>query len=112
MSDYNAMELMVVVAARSLPNAASVVVGTGAPCAAAMLAQKTHAPDLVVMFEAGGLGPKMRSAPVSVGETSRVIHGVGATEVHSGRISPAPSRKVTATCRSADSGAVVMAGLP
>ena len=82
MSDYNAMELMVVVAARSLPNAVSVVVGTGAPCAAAMLAQKTHAPDLVVMFEAGGLGPKMRSAPVSVGDSHTFYHAIQASSMN------------------------------
>jgi len=54
MAEYNTMELMIVVAARNLENGKTVGVGTGAPCAAAMLAQKTHAPDLVIMFEAGG----------------------------------------------------------
>ena len=37
--------------------ASVVVVGTGAPCAAAMLAQKTTAPKLTLMFEAGGVSP-------------------------------------------------------
>jgi glutaconate CoA-transferase, subunit B len=40
-TDYNAMELMIAVASRELENGASCGVGTGAPCAAAMLAQKT-----------------------------------------------------------------------
>ncbi len=73
MADYSAMEFMIVIAARSLPNGSSLVVGTGAPCAAAMLAQKTHAPDLVVLFEAGGLAPRLRSVPISVGD-SRTFH--------------------------------------
>ena len=38
MADYNAMELMISTASRELEDGASVGVGTGAPCAAAMLA--------------------------------------------------------------------------
>ena len=60
MADYNAMELMICVASRELEDGATVAVGTGAPCAAAMLAQKTHAPGLVIMFEAGGIARNAR----------------------------------------------------
>lgn len=70
---YNAMELMICVAARLLEDGATVGVGTGAPCAAAMLAQKTHAPGLVVAFEAGGLAPVLPAMPISVGD-SRTTH--------------------------------------
>ena len=73
MSAYNSMELMICVAARLLENGATVAVGTGAPCAAAMLAQKTHASDLVVAFESGGLAPELPSMPISVGD-SRSFH--------------------------------------
>ena len=73
MPAYNAMELMICVAARLLENGATVAVGTGAPCAAAMLAQKKHAPDLVICFEAGGLAPLLPSMPISVGD-SRSFH--------------------------------------
>ncbi|MFB3923109.1 MAG: CoA-transferase subunit beta [Terriglobia bacterium] len=73
MPDYNAMELMIVAAARTLENGATVAVGTGAPCAAAMLAQKTHAPDLVIAFESGGLAPLLPRMPISVGD-SRSFH--------------------------------------
>ena len=41
MAEYNTMEMMIVAAARNLEDGATVGVGTGAPCAAAMLAQKT-----------------------------------------------------------------------
>ncbi|MEW6308282.1 MAG: CoA-transferase [Bacillota bacterium] len=67
------MELMVAVAARFLEDGRSVVVGTGAPCAAAMLAQRTGAPDLLIMFEAGGFGPILPTMPISVGD-SRTYH--------------------------------------
>lgn len=71
--DYNAMELMIVVASRQLEDGATVVVGTGAPCAASMLAQKTHAPNLLLLFEAGGVSPILPTMPVSVGD-SRTAH--------------------------------------
>jgi glutaconate CoA-transferase, subunit B len=73
MSDYNSMELMICIAARSLEDGAMVVVGTGAPCAAAMLAQKTASPNLVIMFEAGGIAPILPTMPISVGD-SRTFH--------------------------------------
>ena len=69
MADYKPMELMICVAARLIENGSSVVVGTGAPCAAAMLAQKTCAPDVLIMFEAGGIAPLLPTMPVSVGDS-------------------------------------------
>lgn len=70
---YSPIELMVVCAARALEDNRSVAVGTGIPCAAAMLAQKTHAPGLTIMFEAGGMAPILPTMPVSVGD-SRTFH--------------------------------------
>jgi glutaconate CoA-transferase subunit B len=69
MTDYNAMELMVSVATRELEDGASVAVGTGAPCAAAMLAQKVHAPNLLILFEAGGVDARLPEMPISVGDS-------------------------------------------
>jgi glutaconate CoA-transferase subunit B len=69
MADYNVMEMMITAAARNLEDGASVGVGTGAPCAAAMLAQKTHAPNLLVLFEAGGVSPQLPTMPISVGDS-------------------------------------------
>lgn len=73
MADYTSMELMICVASRELENGASVGVGTGAPCAAAMLAQKTNSPELVIIFEAGGVKPELPGMPISVGD-SRTMH--------------------------------------
>ena len=69
MADYNAMELMICAAARFMEDGCSAVVGTGAPCAAAMLAQKTTAPNMLIMFEAGGVAPLLPTMPVSVGDS-------------------------------------------
>lgn len=60
---------MICVAARFMENGCSAVVGTGAPCAAAMLAQKTTAPDMLMLFEAGGVAPLLPTMPVSVGDS-------------------------------------------
>ena len=78
---YTAMELMIAVASRLLEDGAIVGVGTGAPCAAAMLAQKTHAPRLFIVFEAGGLAPQLPSMPISVGDSRTVYSGVMATSM-------------------------------
>ncbi|NOQ67289.1 MAG: 3-oxoacid CoA-transferase, partial [Desulfobacterales bacterium] len=69
MKNYNTMELMICVASRELENGASVGVGTGAPCAASMLAQKTASPDLAIVFEAGGVSPELPEMPISVGDS-------------------------------------------
>jgi len=79
MTEYNTMELMIVAAARNLENGKTVGVGTGAPCAAAMLAQKTHAPDLVIMFEAGGISPQLPTMPISVGDSRTFYRAVMAS---------------------------------
>ena len=73
MPTYNAMELMICCAARALEEGRSVAVGTGVPCAAAMLAQRTHAPRLTILFEAGGVAPLLPTMPISVGD-SRTFH--------------------------------------
>lgn len=79
MPEYNSIELMICVAARLLTNGSTVAVGTGAPCAAAMLAQKTHAPELFVAFEAGGLAPLLPTMPISVGDSRTSYRALMAT---------------------------------
>jgi glutaconate CoA-transferase, subunit B len=69
MPGYTAMELMICCAARALEDGRTVAVGTGVPCAAAMLAQRTHAPRLTILFEAGGVAPLLPTMPISVGDS-------------------------------------------
>lgn len=70
---FNAMELMICCAARALEDGRTAAVGTGVPCAAAMLAQRTASPNLVILFEAGGVAPQLPTMPISVGD-SRTFH--------------------------------------
>jgi glutaconate CoA-transferase subunit B len=78
---YNAMELMICCAARLLADGRTVAVGTGVPCAAAMLAQRTCAPNLVIFFEAGGVAPQLPTMPISVGDSRTFYRGVMATSM-------------------------------
>ncbi len=78
---YNSTELMICAASRFLEDGTIVVVGTGAPCAAAMLAQKTTAPNLTLMFEAGGVGPLLPRMPISVGDSRTFYRGIMATSM-------------------------------
>jgi len=75
------MELMICCAARLLEDGRTVAVGTGVPCAAAMLAQRTHAPRLVVLFEAGGVAPQLPTMPISVGDSRTFHRGLMATSM-------------------------------
>jgi glutaconate CoA-transferase, subunit B len=81
MAEYNQMELMICVAARNLEDGATVVVGTGAPCAATMLAQKLYSPNLCVMFEAGGVSPILPSMPISVGDSRTFYKAIMASSM-------------------------------
>src|SRR5579864_3427130 len=79
--DCNAVELMICSAARMLDDGKTVVVGTGMPCAVSMLAQRLHAPNLVILFEAGGVAPQLPTMPISVGDSRTFHRGVMATSM-------------------------------
>jgi glutaconate CoA-transferase subunit B len=75
------LETMLCVAARLLEDGATVAVGTGLPCAAAMLAQRTRAPNLVICFEAGGIAPQLPALPISVGDSRTCRRAVMTTSM-------------------------------
>src|ERR1700741_2352364 len=79
--NYNPMELMICCAARALEDGKTVAVGTGVPCAAAMLAQRTTAPNLVICFEAGGTAPQLPTMPISVGDSRAFYRAAMATSM-------------------------------
>lgn len=80
-ANYNSMELMIAIASRNLEDGAVVVVGTGVPCAAAMLAQLTNSPNLTILFEAGGIAPQLPTMPISVGDSRTTHKGLKATSM-------------------------------
>ena len=68
MSGWTTDEMMTVAAARALRDGSSCFVGIGLPSTAANLARRTHAPDLVLIYEAGAIGAKPDRLPVSIGD--------------------------------------------
>ena len=50
--------MMSVAAARALRDVTACFVGIGLPSTGANLARRTHAPDLVLVYEAGAVGAK------------------------------------------------------
>src|SRR5437762_7351123 len=78
---YTPIELMICCAARALEDGRTVAVGTGVPCAAAMLAQRLQAPNLVILFEAGGVAPQLPTMPISVGDSRAFYRAVMATSM-------------------------------
>ena len=80
--NYTPRELLACVAAKVLEDKKSVFVGTGLPMIASMLAQRTHAPNLLIVFEAGGIGPQIPVLPISVGDSRTFYRAVAASSMH------------------------------
>ena len=78
---FTSMELMICCAARELEDGKTVAVGTGPACAAAMLAQRTHAPNLVIAFRGRRRAPQLPTMPVSVGDSTTFHRAVMATSM-------------------------------
>lgn len=70
--DYKASELMTVNAARLLNDGDTVFVGVGVPNLACNLARRTHAPNLVMIYEAGVIGARPARLPLSIGDPTLV----------------------------------------
>jgi len=70
--EYTANELMIVNAARLLRDGDTVFVGVGAPNLACNLARRTHAPNLLMIYEAGVVGARPARLPLSIGDPTLV----------------------------------------
>ena len=69
---YSSAELMIINAARLLRDGDVVFVGVGQPNLACNLAKRTHAPNLVMIYEAGVIGAEPARLPLSIGDPSLV----------------------------------------
>jgi len=76
MFDYSRNELMLISAARLLHNGGTVLVGVGLPNIACNLAQKTHAPNLTLIYESGVIGAQPTRLPLSIGDPSLANHAL------------------------------------
>ncbi|RCW46202.1 glutaconate CoA-transferase subunit B [Halopolyspora algeriensis] len=66
--EFTTDEMMTVAASRSLRDGTACFVGIGLPSTAANLARRTHAPELVLIYESGTLGTKPDRLPLSIGD--------------------------------------------
>ena len=65
---WTADEMMTIAAARALRPGTRCFVGIGLPSTAANLARRTHAADLVLIYESGTIGAKPHRLPLSIGD--------------------------------------------
>jgi glutaconate CoA-transferase subunit B len=72
MTDLTSAELMIVNAARMLKDGDVVFVGVGQPNLACNLAKRTHAPNLLMIYEAGVIGAEPARLPLSIGDPTLV----------------------------------------
>jgi len=75
---FSKSEMMIVAAARALEGQHVCFVGVGLPNIAVNLAQRTVAPDLELIYEAGAFGARPARLPLSIGDPTIVT---GATAV-------------------------------
>jgi glutaconate CoA-transferase subunit B len=72
MADYTSAELLTINAARLLRDGDTVFVGVGLPNLACNLARRTHAPNLLMIYEAGVIGAQPARLPLSIGDPTLV----------------------------------------
>ena len=70
--NYSSSELMIINASRLLRDGDVVFVGVGQPNLACNLAKRTHAPNLVMIYEAGVIGAEPARLPLSIGDPTLV----------------------------------------
>ena len=70
--ESSSAELMIVNAARLLRDGDVVFVGVGQPNLACNLARRTHAPNMVMIYEAGVIGAQPARLPLSIGDPTLV----------------------------------------
>ncbi len=82
--EYTPTELLICLAARLFEDRTTAFIGTGIPMLAAALARKLYTPNLVPIFEFGGVGSPLEYLPRAVGEARtfhRAIWAAGICEI-------------------------------
>jgi glutaconate CoA-transferase subunit B len=63
-------ELLIVTAARQIKNGSVVALGVGVPVIAGALAKKTHAPDVILLFESGIVDFELCTMPTNIADAT------------------------------------------
>ena len=72
---------MVAVCAREIRDFETVFIGVGAPLLAGMVALRTHAPNMTMVFEAGGVGAVSRRIPWTISDSPTTENALSAMEM-------------------------------
>ncbi len=70
---YQTVELMASATSKLVEDGTTVLTGSGLPMIAMALAIRTRTPNVTLVFEAGGIAPRIPVLPISVGD-SRTFH--------------------------------------
>ena len=81
MTEYTPTELLICLASRLMEDGTSAFIGTGVPMLAAVLAKKTHAPNLMPIFEFGGIGSPLEELPLGVGGSRSFYRALAASSI-------------------------------
>jgi len=80
--EYTSSELLIINAARLLKDGDTVFVGVGSPNLACNLAMRTHAPNLLMIYEAGVIGSRPSRLPLSIGDPTLVSGAAAVTSMY------------------------------
>jgi glutaconate CoA-transferase, subunit B len=80
--EYTSSELLIINAARLLRDGDTVFVGVGIPNLACNLAMRTHAPSLLMIYEAGVIGSRPSRLPLSIGDPTLVSGAAAVTSMY------------------------------
>lgn len=80
--EYSSSELLTINAARLLRDGDVVFVGVGLPNLACNLARNTHAPNLVMIYEAGVIGAQPSRLPLSIGDPTLVSGSISVCSMY------------------------------
>ena len=75
---YKPTELLICSAARLMPDHTTAFIGTGIPMLAASLARRLYVPNLILIFEFGGVGSQLDMLPLAVGGEATFRRGLSA----------------------------------
>ena len=78
---FQTVELMASATSKFVEDGATVLTGSGLPMIAMALAMRTRTPNVTLVFEAGGIAPRIPVLPISVGDSRTFYKAIMATSL-------------------------------
>lgn len=79
--DYTLPELLVILASREIKDGETAFLGVGIPLLGGLLAQKTHAPNVIIAIESGSIGPQPKRLILGVGDNACIENATYCTSL-------------------------------